>query len=100
MKGYRTYVVGADSIFYDAEFVKTLKAGMDTMFWWRMGYNYQSIWRNLHIDGFEGYLWNRRELPAQQTGYRIFFTYETSPRSEPSGLTVAERIPIYDWSDF
>ena len=72
MSGYKTWVCGTNAIFYDKEIVSMLK---DNMFWWRMSYRYQSVWRNLHIDGFEGYLWNRHELPKHQ-GFRYnFFTY-------------------------
>jgi hypothetical protein len=36
----------------------------------------------LHVDGFEGALWNRQGLPERQ-GYRIkFFSYAPSQREE------------------
>jgi hypothetical protein len=73
---YATYICGTQAVFYDTEVLKSLKNSM--LFWWRLSYRYQSLWRVLHIDGFEGYLWNRSELPKHQ-GYQIqFFQYENN----------------------
>ena len=72
MIGYSTYIWGTDAIFYDAEFAKSLK---DHLVWWRMSYRYVSIWRNLHIDGFEGYLWSPRLPRPTGDPQKIFFTY-------------------------
>jgi hypothetical protein len=59
MSGYATYVIGREAFFSD----DILDAAMNMQDWrwsgWRMSYNYQSLWRNLHVDGFEGYLWNQ-----------------------------------------
>lgn len=75
-----TYILGKNAIFFDRNVVNSLK---DNMFWWRMSYRYQSIWRNLHIDGFEGYIWNRRELPRSQGISYHFFEYATSNSLAP-----------------
>jgi hypothetical protein len=66
--GYSTWMWGTEAcLFYDREIFKMLSDGM---FFWRLSYQYLSNWRNLHVDGFEGYIWNRAELPKPQ-GYRI-----------------------------
>jgi hypothetical protein len=74
MSGYETYIMGTNAIYFDKEVLKTLK---DSMFWWRLSYRYQSIWRVLHIDGLEGYLWNRAGLPQYQGVRYQFFQYAT-----------------------
>lgn len=76
MDGYATYIYGGNAI-YDARIMKSLKENLSGLFWWRMSFCYASVWRNLHIDGFEGYIYNRSELPRRQ-GYHIkFFAYAT-----------------------
>lgn len=69
---YSTYLQGPNALFFDREIIENLK---DNMFWFRMSYQYRSLWRNLRIDGFEGYIWNRQELPKYQKMEYKFFTY-------------------------
>ena len=72
MSAYRTYIWGLDALFFDSNIIELLK---DHLFWWRMSYIYVSIWRNLHIDGFEGYLWSPRLPRPTGDPQKIFFTY-------------------------
>ncbi len=70
---------GADAILYDRTLLNSLK---DNLFWWRMSYQYWSLWRNLHIDGFEGYIWNRSEFPKYQGVHYKFFEYASEERRQ------------------
>ena len=79
MSAYKTYVMGTNAVHFDIELLKSLS---DSMFWWRMSYRYRSIWRTLHIDGLEGYIWNRRELPKHQGMKYQFFQYAIPPTRE------------------
>ena len=73
MFAYSTYVSGTQAVYFDWPALQRMRS--DSMFWWRMSYKYASNWRILHIDGFEGYLWNRKGLPGHQGSNAIFFTY-------------------------
>lgn len=65
----KSYVMGTNAVFFDPEFVKKLR---DTMFCWKLFWSYQSNWRVLHIDGFEG---PTHKFPVR-TGEPVrFFSY-------------------------
>lgn len=69
-KAYRTYISGANAMFYDNELIESLK---DNMWLWKLTHQYRSNWRVLHIDGIEGYP-SFRALPSH-IGEPIKFHY-------------------------
>lgn len=70
-----TYLFGRNAIYFDVRLLDSLQ---DNLFWWRLSYRYSSSWRNLHVDGFEGYIWSQCKLPTPQNIHYQFFQYATS----------------------
>ena len=65
-----------ESIYYDRELMIQLKQGTGLL--WLLGRSYQSNWRVLRIDGFEG----SRRLPISIGRIRMLFHYEESNDSK------------------
>jgi hypothetical protein len=62
-----------NEMYYDPQFFKEFLRS--TMFFWRESYIYASCWRNLHIDGFEGRIFARHDLPVSSGKKLQFFQY-------------------------
>lgn len=76
MSGYRTYIQGRNAIYYDKDFLDSLRSSFRL---------YRSNWRVLHIDGFEPPSWaDPKWLPAKYNTHlsaqkRVFFKYDLEP---------------------
>jgi len=67
--GYRTYICGANSLF-DKELIETIKQEISML---RVLQGYRSIWRILHVDGFE-----KPSIPFHMGNIRYFFQYAST----------------------
>jgi len=67
---YRTYICGSDAIYFDKDILDIIKRDISLL---RVLQGYRSIWRILHIDGFE-----KPEIPFQVGNFRHFFQYTST----------------------
>ncbi len=73
--------MGKNAVFFDRELIENLK---DNLFWWRLSFVYRSNWRVLHVDRFEGCIFNPGHLPWH-AGERVqFFNYKVQECVKPS----------------
>ncbi len=76
-KGYATYIQGANAVFSDG-LLRMSKANVAALV--AALRDYRSIWRELHIDGFEPH-----QLPTQ-AGVHYQFYYTKTPRPDASNF--------------